>query len=949
MPSSDVGTSFDLTGKWMFKPAGSDKEVAVPVPQMLSRVQWWLDDSEDFKKWEQARLDALGFDTERTDEGTYRATIELPTDFPKDRHLWIEFDGVAMQCKTSINGQLLGEHKGMFSRFGYDLTPHLKPGKNELTVWVSMEKIPKTTGNLGEAVTVNLSAAKVISMSKGMFGPLTPNQDNRAYDLYGIWQPAKLVVRGAARIEDVWFRSTPDLKGADIDVEISPVDQPVTGAVRCRISDPDDPKISYTLTTVGTVKDQSEARKLRERGAVIETARLIRGRDLKVTPWTPASPKLYRLDVTIESLDGKLVDIWTGRVGFRNFEIKKNKLFLNGHPYFLRGANQLPYGKNPWDPQLARHLIKLLHDGNIRFTRTHATPWNEAWLDAADEIGLAVSIEGIRPWAFAGKAADGKTTIMPPTQIFQHWLMENEDVVKRCRNHPSVFIFTVGNEMLLRDAKNLDKWKLLSDVTKQTRSLAPNHPIVCSSDYTRDPEFYESTLKPPGFDDGDIDDMHRYNGWYADSTFVVDSRFEKEAKTNQGKRPLIGQEMATGYPDLDTGLPVLRYTRDLLTPQAWVGNLAYPGNDPAPWLAHHAAVTKRWAESLRSQRGNTTSGFGLFSAECWFRHSYLPEATPYPVYEAVKQAYEPIGVAIETTQRRFYSGDTIETNVYLTNDDEQFRDLAGLKLIATIGRVSSVSQTLADVAELKYYATVKVPVKIKLPQVDARKKTEMLVMLKTADGGPVSATTDPIEIFPRLAVAPAATNPKVIFIQKGEPLAGFADQQPLRQQVESGATAILFSPSKQIVELFPNDLLDVKSDVAEFADFAPCAGTKLVETLQPLDLKWWARKDDWRAFIATTSHRLKPGGKARELIRYIPAHSYIAKEKVPDQYRCVMSEVPSGKGRIWICDVDLAASAEVDPIARIFADNLSRAAADPESTKTLPKVPSHEELLAGKK
>ena len=82
--------------------------------------------------------------------------------------------------------------------------------------------------------------------------------------------------------------------------------------------------------------------------------------------------------------------------------------------------------------------------------------------------------------------------------------------------------------------------------------------------------------KPNGFDDGDADDIHRYNNWYSASSFVTDAKFEKEAKQNGGTRPLIGQEMSTGYPDLDTGLPVFRYTRDLVTPQAWIGNLAYP-------------------------------------------------------------------------------------------------------------------------------------------------------------------------------------------------------------------------------------------------------------------------------------------------------------------------------------------------------------------------------------
>ena len=166
-----AGTTIDLTGQWLFKPtyalgAGEKPETSsetsgynpVPVPQMLSRIQWWLDDSEDFKKWEQERLNQLGFDTEKSDDGWYRLDIDVPQ-FPKDRHLWIEFEGVAMRSRTFLNGKELGKHDGMFSRFAYDLTPHLKPGKNMLAMWVSMEKIPKTEGNLGEAVTVNLSAA----------------------------------------------------------------------------------------------------------------------------------------------------------------------------------------------------------------------------------------------------------------------------------------------------------------------------------------------------------------------------------------------------------------------------------------------------------------------------------------------------------------------------------------------------------------------------------------------------------------------------------------------------------------------------------------------------------------------------------------------------------------------------------------------------------------------
>jgi len=221
------GQSIDLGGEWLYRPGylvQPDEQpqlaktlhgyIAVPVPQLLNRTQWWLDDSEDFKKFEEARLEKLGFDTERAEDGWYQLQLDVPA-LPLGRRIFIEFDGVAMKSKAFLNGQLLGEHIGMFSRFASHVQPKL---------------------------------------------------------------------------------------------------------------------------------------------------------------WTPSDPNLYRLDVTLESSSGGVLDQWTHNVGFRTFEARGNRFFLNGKPYWLRGANQLPYGKNSWDPALPRKLIQLMHDGNQRVTRTHATP-----------------------------------------------------------------------------------------------------------------------------------------------------------------------------------------------------------------------------------------------------------------------------------------------------------------------------------------------------------------------------------------------------------------------------------------------------------------------------------------------------------------------------------------------------------------------------------------------
>ncbi|HET8655366.1 MAG TPA: glycoside hydrolase family 2 TIM barrel-domain containing protein, partial [Longimicrobiaceae bacterium] len=704
-------------------------------------------------------------------------------------------------------------------------------------------------------------------------------------------------------------------------------------------------------------------------------------KDVAPKHWTPTNPNLYRMVVSLKSRSGELLDRVTHDVGFRTFEVRGNQLHLNRKPYWLRGADHLPYGKNPWNPELPRKLIRLMHDGNQRVTRTHATPWSEAWLNAADEIGLGVSIEGIRPWALVGKIG------LPPKEIFQHWLMEHEDVVRRCRNHPSVLIWTIGNEMLLRDRENVEKWKLLSEVVKLTRRLDPSRPTVCSSTYQRDPEFYERVLKPNGIDDGDLDDIHRYNGWYGDSNFVQDSKFEKEMERNRGTRPFIGQEMSSGYPNLDDGLPVAHYTRELAVPQAWVGYNAYPGSDPAVWLKHHRAVTKRWAEQLRFQRGDRTAGFMMFAAECWYSHSYDPDRVdPYPVYEAMQQAWAPVGLALKTARRRFHAGEELATSVFVTNDDEQFRDHADLTLqvafVDEADRPVAGSATVGRLGDLAYYRTAEVPVRISMPEIGAPRQHLRMVTRLLENGAELSRTVDLIELLRtdafgddptgRAAVAlslgpelrafiegrrifskvekslpEAQPEAAVVLLGPGHPLDELAAGGPVRRWIENGATAVVFSPGEKIAGIFPSEIGLARPDVGEYADPVPVAGTKLTEHLEAMDLKWWGRKDDERAFVAGEHYLLADGARARELIRFIPSHGYISEEKVPGMFRTVLCELRLGRGRLWVCGLDLEASVSVDPAAALFARNLLRAAADPRSTDHLPEVPSLEQMMAG--
>jgi hypothetical protein len=168
----------------------------------------------------------------------------------------------------------------------------------------------------------------------------------------------------------------------------------------------------------------------------------------------------------------------------------------------------------------------------------------------------------------------------------------------------------------------------------------------------------------------------------------------------------------------------------------------------------------------------------------------------------------------------------------------------------------------------------------------------------------------------------------------------------LRTWIENGGTAILFSPSAKIAKLFPEQILNVTTNLAEFADWVPVRDSVMSSGLKPMDLKWWSRPNDERLFIASQSHRLRSGADAREFLRYIPPHSYISADKVPEQYRTVLFQLTAGKGRIWICDLDLEQCLSREPLARQFTENLWRAAVDPDFEKGLHPIPSHEELLS---
>src|SRR5690606_27100232 len=131
----------------------------------------------------------------------------------------------------------------------------------------------------------------------------SPNNDNRAYDLYGIWQPVRLAVRGEAIIDDAWF--IPALDGAEVRVET----RGLGGAREASL------QATWTDKATGQQFASTQPQRVRLGGDTATTSLRISG--LSPKHWTPADPHLYRMEVTLKDANGSVLDRTMHDVGFR--------------------------------------------------------------------------------------------------------------------------------------------------------------------------------------------------------------------------------------------------------------------------------------------------------------------------------------------------------------------------------------------------------------------------------------------------------------------------------------------------------------------------------------------------------------------------------------------------------------------------------------------------------
>lgn len=943
-PNSSTPADVDAKAKAIAKNLhGKDNWSAIKVPQFLNRISWWLPDvSLEYEQQEIERVAKLPEGATTAQAGWYSKTINLSKASAKE--VYANFEGVALVSRIYCNGSYIGGHLGMFGSFKCRLTPYLKSGQdNQLLVYVE-RGIRSKEGDkvVSVEVSVPVTQSMLLSLNKSMFDKIGPK-----YNVMGIWLPVTLEVSEAGgRIADVFFN--PGLNGHTIEFTMeNPNTQKVVSG-----------KLSYTITNKKTGKvlvNQNVNPSLKIAPGQTITFSISKS-GLKPELWTPDIPNLYIMDVKWSSASGKLIHRWKEQVGYRTIATKGEQVLLNGKPYWSRGANMAPYGYKPNDEAVARGFLQLMHDGNTVITRSHGNPWNDMWFKAADEIGIGISCEGAT-WALLAKD-------IPPAGNIAAWKKEQLEIVKQYRNHPSILFYVVSNEGLPNeDAKNAEKLAIYQEIITEMRKLDNSRLI------------FQTSGNPDYNNIADIEDTHSYWDWYFSSSYVNDYTKPMFGLSLQDGRPFLSQEVAVPYSMIDDGSVHPSYIGRYCA-QAWVGDLGVYGDNYDYFQEHIRAVSKLKAEKLRYSRAALPSaGFMLFSNVTWIQHALskpLAEWKPFPVYDGVKQAYQPVLAGLTTTQYVFYAGEQVPTELFVVNDDIHTKDLKHLQALIRIkdssGRTLYTNKT--TVGDVNYYQVKRLPFTLEIPELESTADTTgFSIILTLLDGAkPVSTNTYPVRIINRESVIKNGCETKVVGLSGVAPqlvnylkssgvkvqklellrdkadvvIIGSLDDSTTKKQLKNilkphGRVIVLGQGEKahrfckeiiasyndaegEIVDSSRNRENTIQIVKGEFVEMLNYDSTKsLYKGLQPMDWKWWASGNNNAAFVTTASHKIKVNNdNVIPLGRYLEPHAYWSgnlKEVYKQKMGYPVFAVNYNWGQLVVCDLIIEDAIDTDPRA----------------------------------
>ena len=322
--------------------------------------------------------------------GSYRRTFELPKNW-KGKDVYFHVGSATSNLTLWVNGKYVGYSEDSKVAAEFNISKYLKPGKN-------------------------LIAMQVMRWCDGSY-----------FEDQDFWR-----FTGIAR--EVYLYARPKLHAADIRLNAALENNYQDGVLNYKVSlKGGKTDVAFTLCD----KDGKQIAQATGAQGVIKVP--------KVNAWTAETPYLYKAYITLKNKQGA-AEVIPQKVGFRNVEIKNAQLLVNGQPVLVKGAD-----RHEMDPDggyvvsLERMIqdIKIMKQLNINAVRTSHYPCDPRWYDLCDEYGIYITAEA--NLESHGMGYEEKSLAKFPEYIVPH-IERNEGNVKPLINHPSVIVWSLGNE-----------------------------------------------------------------------------------------------------------------------------------------------------------------------------------------------------------------------------------------------------------------------------------------------------------------------------------------------------------------------------------------------------------------------------------------------------------------------------------------------------------------------
>ncbi len=822
---------------------------------------------------------------------------------PSDAVALLRFGAADYLCEVYVNGQKVGSHEGGYLPFAFDVTAQLHAGDNQI------------------AVRVVDPGAKPREEVEGIkYAEIPHGKQNWYVQTSGLWQSVELEVRPRMHLRNA--RVSAGMDGSfkiQVVVENPTVDLPIaeTLQVKARITDPDAAEVWSGAAQLK--RDQARY----ELSGKLANARL----------WWLHNPALYTLHVTLPTGDAQ-----DYRFGFRAFETRGGKFYLNGHVIYLRAPlDQDFYPDTVYTPpsyEFVKAEMQQAKALGFNLMRCHIKVPDPRYLQAADEAGMLVWYE-IPNWDKLTEDSKrrGRETL--------------QGMVERDGNHPSIVIVSLINESWGVNLKEAPQRDWLKAAYNEAKTMVPGWMVVdnsaCCDNFhmaTDIADFHQYNAIPDRASDFDrfVEDMAQRPGWLFSPYNDAVAR---------GDEPLMLSEFGNwGLPKLPDSKPFwfsrpFSEERPITLPEGveqrfadhHLGTLWPDFNalaEATQW--HQWRALKYEVESIRLHPEIQGYVITEFTDLNWESNGVLDMWRRPKAYAAHLAKLQQDDLLIARAERRnLYDGEKGQASVYFSHYSSQplagaevSWELEGTSLKGSLPLASVLAGTAAHVGNVEF----------SVPSVES--PTKQLLKLRAAAGGKtISETSLEYFLYPKK-------------VPDLPPPASFNDPAGrLRRLInEMRARSYLEPTGKEAFPVLISSVFDdnVKKTLAQGGRVILLAMDK--QTIAPgleivpragsfLDGNWissflWVRKDqepfhsigfdtlpgfEMQSTVPSTVLRGVPPGNFDDVLSgifYGWIHSNVG----------TLVQARAGQGRLLICTYSLATTYGSDPYATNLLDAL---------------------------